>query len=470
MSQSTTPQSSNRAVLCQCGHELSEFAELLAELAVSVDECTTDFPDPRQLEGARLVIVSGKRLLESGAPDLSLWPRTIAVVDDSSRTMVTHLGRLGVALVIRRPVHPRTLRLLLLHEIYRGPERRGRKRILVGHPIRISSGLFRPHATLLELSPTGARIELANAPKVGTRIRILIGREMTKGRPLRLRAKVIRSIRASSENNRVDSEIGVAILDPDEHAKTIQGMLDRFALGPASLKSKRTHDEPTTDRAALLSNAGTIGREAGCELPPTRTTFREPTVETEIEAGLSDDFIATERLAPPSEMDKVTSEAAIPDPLDANPDEPQKNGEDSAERRRDPRVPYEQRVVALDEEAARVLVGRDLCRGGMRITAMASIAVGDVLRVALHSGAQTEPLIVLANVSRDDGDDGLVLSFDELSKAQRERLDKIISVGLPFHANADDPRDPSEIGEEIVVAEMLGTVRSKDDIDRADRA
>ncbi len=82
MSQSTTPQSSNRAVLCQCGHELAEFAELLAELAVSVDECTTDFPDPRQLEGARLVIVSGKRLLESGAPDLSLWPRTIAVVDD----------------------------------------------------------------------------------------------------------------------------------------------------------------------------------------------------------------------------------------------------------------------------------------------------------------------------------------------------------------------------------------------------
>ena len=118
MSQSTTPDAIDRAVLFQHGDELSEFADLLAELALPVDTFTAGFPNPEQLEGARLVIVSGSRLLETGTPNLSLWPRTIAVVDDSSRTLVTHLSRIGVSLVIRRPIHPRALRLLLLHEIY----------------------------------------------------------------------------------------------------------------------------------------------------------------------------------------------------------------------------------------------------------------------------------------------------------------------------------------------------------------
>jgi hypothetical protein len=94
----------------------------------------------------------------------------------------------------------------------------------------------------------------------------------------------------------------------------------------------------------------------------------------------------------------------------------------------------------------------------MRIAATPSIAVGDVLRVALHSGTQTEPIIVLANALRDDGDDGLVLSFNDLSETQREQLEKIITSGLPVHANGDDLEDPAAIGEAIVVAEMLEIV------------
>ena len=474
VSQSTTPHSTDRAVLFQHGDELSEFADLLSEFSMSVDDCTGDFPDPERLEGARLVIVSGRRLLESGTPNLSLWPRTIAVIDDSSRTLVTHLSRIGVAMVIRRPIHPRALRLLLLHEIYRGPERRGRRRILISHPIRISSGLFRPHATLLELSPTGARLELANAPKVGTKIRILIGKDLTKSRPIKLQAKVIRSIRSSSKNNHAEDEIGVVILDANRHAKTIKGILDRFAMGPAKWKTKRPQDEPESHDAAADSKVETANSGTSHSLPPAHTPVSPSKVESKIIGTLIGEVTIQESTDPPSRIETVTTEPAIRDELDSHSGDPaderisdalQQSVDDQSERRSDPRIPYDQRVVALGEEAARILVGRDLCRGGMRVAATPSIAVGDVLRVALHSGTQTEPLIVLASASRDDGDDGLVLSFNDLSRTQREHLEMIITSELPVHANGDDLDAPSSTGETIIIAEMLETVGPENDVE-----
>jgi hypothetical protein len=133
----------------------------------------------------------------------------------------------------------------------------------------------------------------------------------------------------------------------------------------------------------------------------------------------------------------------------------------SGDRRDTTRVPYGRRVVALGEEAARVLVGRDLSPGGMRIDATSSIALGDLLRVALHSGNRSEPVIVLAHALRDDGEDGLVLVFTDLSPRQKEQLDQIIDCSGPIHVNpetseGDDPE--SFVGGAVVVAEMLDTI------------
>ena len=99
----------------------------------------------------------------------------------------------------------------------------------------------------------------------------------------------------------------------------------------------------------------------------------------------------------------------------------------------------------------------------MRIAATPAVSVGDVFRVALHSGAQTEPLVVLADALRDDGDDGIVLSFSELSESQNEQLEKIISTNLPVHTNTDDLGDLAAIGEAIVLAESLETAKTQND-------
>jgi hypothetical protein len=456
-------------------------------------------PSPEELSNVAVVVLHGKRLAEARTPNLSLWPRTIAVVDESSRTMLAHLNRLGVALVVRRPIHQRTLRLLLLHELYRGPERRRRKRILIGHPIRVGVGLFKQRATLLELSSGGARIELPSPPKVGGQLRLLIGKDLTLGKPVRLQAKVMRCIRPSGENGRAEGEIGVALVDPRKDAKTIAAILERFAQGPASWQGKGAAPSPGAPLKTAVAAAATAHAPAephpsqeldpgdsARSLPPSFSRSGPPpdlrgadgdaeqAAETSATSGVEQaaETSATSGVEQAAETraadEGVELEVVDGIELEPMPDraasapggsslEPQGLAKDS-ERRQDPRVPYEERVVALGEEAARIIVGRDLSLGGMRIEACDAIGLGDVLRLALHYGTEHEPLIVLATAQRDDGEDGTLLSFLDLGATQRQQLERIIAASSPIQGGAEG-EDPNATTGSIVLGEMLETVR-----------
>ena len=432
VSQSTSVQPKNRIALLQRSGEFSDFADVLSKLSVPTDEYVGAFPAYSELDETCLAIVSGRRLLQAGTPDLRRWPRTFAVIDDSSKTLVSQLNRIGVTMVIRRPIHPRALRLLLLHEIYRGPERRDRKRVLIGHPIRIGSGLFKSPATLLELSPTGARIEMASAPKVGSKLKILFGKDLTNGRTIKLRAKVVRSIRASEEKGRSRGEVGVLILDSSVHAKVLNSILNSFKRGPASMPTQIGYDRPQME-SPQVSKREIQGEGNSTNLPPVHVSPRH--VATPPPA----------RKMPPEKKSETAS------------------SQTNADRRLGQRIPYDHRVVALSEEAARVLVGRDLSVSGMRIAATPSVAVGDILRVALHNGIETEPLLVLAHAMRDDGDDGLILSFKDISENQRSRLEGLITERLPIQSGRRDGRNNSESPESLVVAEVVETVDRESD-------
>jgi len=519
-----------RAVLCERGGELAEFKPLLAELGVDVVVHTGELPTSEQLAGVRIVIVAGQRLAEGRPPQLTRWPRTFAIVDDGGRTLTAHLNRIGVAMVLRRPIHPRALRLLLLHELYRGPERRAKKRVPIGHPIRTGSGLFKAHATLLELSRTGARIALANPPKIGSVIPLLFGKELTNARPLKLQAKIVRCIRPPHGDGRGEGEVGVALLDAAEHARAIQAILDRHAQGPATLAAgaaARTAADPQAAAAGTAAPIGAAGRSsnaasaaarptapatpAGRPLPPAATdpgparrlppSYRPdavspsaapetataaampataarglPPVATAVPAAPSPDpRPAPASAAPPAlesfgpaldlfddedgdlelELEDDLDDAAAPGGSKAVASASGSSGQD---RRRSARVPYAQRLVALDEQAARVVVGRDLCAGGMRIAANATLSVGDVLRIALHAGNETEPLVLQAGVERDDGEDGLVLAWNALSAGQRQRLDAILSASGGFEGLRDPDGDDSGVFRALVVGELLERV------------
>jgi hypothetical protein len=107
-------------------------------------------------------------------------------------------------------------------------------------------------------------------------------------------------------------------------------------------------------------------------------------------------------------------------------------------------------VVALGLEAARILIGRDISLGGMRVEAHSEVSLGDDLQIALHLRAREKPLIVKARVDRDDGEDGLLLRFHDLPEATESYLRRMVNF-LPIIA----VREEGEEGAGIVVSEIL---------------
>ena len=445
-------QTPSKAILLQRDCELAEFLAVLTELEVQVVNCLSGLPARNELPTARLVIASAERLLESGPPHLSNWPRTFAVIQNPSRTLSAHLVRIGVTMILRRPIHPRTLRLLLLHEFYRGPEKRGGGRTLLGQPVRIGSRLFGSKGMLIDLSPTSARLQLAKAPKLASTLPIQLGRELTQGPPLKLKARVIR---CSQLHGKRGYEVGVAILDADSNRKAIQSIVHRFGSGPAPWKS-----EPSNRQSAVRAAAA--------------TDSPDPTPRPQVEPEKA----PAPRTPPPActpAASQDTKVGALParfedthESLESDADQIQTQDIEHTERRSQQRIPYERRVVALDEEAARVLVGRELSMGGMRIVSNASVPIGSLLRIALHSGPEMEPLILMTRAVRDDGPAGTGLVFENLDPSQREHLEKIIAGNGQIRETGDPDTAESEVDDFLVIGELLDEIDLVDAIEIED--
>jgi hypothetical protein len=124
--------------------------------------------------------------------------------------------------------------------------------------------------------------------------------------------------------------------------------------------------------------------------------------------------------------------------------------EDGGERRDSPRREYVQHVIALGTEAGRVLVGRDISIGGMRVDPHPDLLLGDELQIGLHLRTREKPLVVNAQVSRNDGERGLVLRFQGLSAEAESCLRSMVNF-LPILA----VRPPGEEEAGLVLTEIL---------------
>jgi hypothetical protein len=99
---------------------------------------------------------------------------------------------------------------------------------------------------------------------------------------------------------------------------------------------------------------------------------------------------------------------------------------DAAERRGRDRHAYDNRVVALVDEAARVFIGRDISTGGMRVDTHPELGIGFRVKLALHAGPRSEPILVDAIVDRDDGEDGVFLRFQNVSESLEREIDQVM--------------------------------------------
>ena len=122
-----------------------------------------------------------------------------------------------------------------------------------------------------------------------------------------------------------------------------------------------------------------------------------------------------------------------------------------SERRSKDRHTISRRIIALGDEAARVIIGRDLSVGGMRIDSTPGLAMGDRLKVAVHIRPDGQPLVVSAEVVRDDGPEGMALQFVDLSPATLTYLEEMMDA-LPAIIESNG----SQEGEGVVVSELVG--------------
>ena len=109
-------------------------------------------------------------------------------------------------------------------------------------------------------------------------------------------------------------------------------------------------------------------------------------------------------------------------------------------------------MLQLRDEAARVLVGRDISVSGMRVDPNRRLAVGQTLRIAIHVTGVDAPLVVTSQVCRDDGRDGLALRFVDLSRETAEQLAQALEA-LPVLAPTGDEREQGFVVSEILTVE-----------------
>jgi hypothetical protein len=154
----------------------------------------------------------------------------------------------------------------------------------------------------------------------------------------------------------------------------------------------------------------------------------------------------------PAILDKTVSDAteSAPDVPEADEPVPPARDEPASERRTQERHSITRRIIALGDEAARVLIGRDLSIGGMRIDPTPGFAMGDRLKVAVHVRADGQPLVVSAEIVRDDGPNGMALRFVDLSPAARTCLDEMVGA-LPSILESDSSNE----GSGVVVSEVV---------------
>lgn len=318
-------------------------------------------------------------------------PVRIAVVDEDSVGLRQVLRDFAYQYLVRRPAHPVALRLLVLRALYQGEERRSEPRVAMGYEVRVRSRMRRRDAWLADLSRGGCSILTDRPMGVGAHATLALPGELDGGREELVLAGVV--LRSSRLTRARDPHYLVAVrfgaLDSAERTR-----LDA-ALASALLRSPET-DGLLDDAAGELNPEP---GEAGADLP---------------------------ELEPGEELNK--------------------------DRRQLRRGQYDRRVIASVRDAMhRILIGRDLSPGGMRIEPHADLRLGDHLRVAVYDAKQAAPLVVEAVVERDDGPDGLVLRFEEVEPIIADKLEALVATLPPVECLGDG--ESAAMG--TVVSEIL---------------
>jgi hypothetical protein len=299
------------------------------------------------------------------------------------------------------------LRALLLHALYRGPEKRRLPRASIGAPVRYRAGWRQHRAILADLSLGGCRLLTQQPAERDKTITLLLPADLVVGRAFALKARVLRTDSPAGQPPGTTALVARFDKAGAKTLKRLKAILAAHASGPARI------DRGTAAQAAASA--------------PARPALERP------------------HQAAPMRPRQPTLTRPIPAASGPHPGS-------SRDRRGETRHAIDPLVVQLRDEAARVLVGRDISLGGMRVDPNRRLAVGQTLRIAIHVDGMKAPLVVTSQVQRDDGRDGLALRFVDLSRETAEELAQALE-DLPVLAPSSNERASGFIVSEILAVE-----------------
>lgn len=359
--------------------ELDDVWALLEELRVEClrpeKEAASRAPLPTSLlvTTPRHALARTRRGLEPGATASLVH---VVVVPEGSRRLEAVLERSGCDFVVRRPVHPEALRLLILNAVYRGAEKRKMDRVAIGAAVTLRRRGGAREATLVDLSPSGCRL-IAEAVEPGEKLSVMLPAALTGGGELALAGRVVRT-EATPSGGAKERSVGVGF---DALSAPARRGLRAVLLRHANAKLKRA---AKPDAAAATPASRPEGWPAEHGERPERA---EP-----------------------------------------------------GERRRNPRKRYTRVLLARSERASAVLIGRDLSIAGMRVEPDPDLELGDRLKLVLYGQVGIKPILVEAVVARDDGPEGCFLEFSKSPRRLGQLVDSLLILGPRRPGSGERPQ------------------------------
>jgi predicted RNA-binding protein with TRAM domain len=387
--------------------ELDDLVGLLNELGVDFTRLRGGEIGEKIAPPWNLLVTTPRRAsaVRKGAPAGAAPGRPMRVVSvtEDSNSMRSMLRRKGFDLLVRRPTHREVWRLLVHRALYQGDERRGDRRVLVGNEADLSTDETRRAVTLIDISNRGCRLLSHEPVAEGARLCLEIADDDAGSGDLRLEGNVLRVSDGSPPNTlavQFDADL------PEISRRRLATLLNSWT-GRDSLVEAGEHDTPLPP----------------CE-SPTVSGF---TLDDETDPAISVGMEVAVQLGDRGEA-----------------------GE-GRERRRHPRGPFVQPIHASGESESRVLLGRDLSAGGMRVERLPDLQLGDRFRLAVYGPSRSEPFRIEAKVIRDDGEEGLALQFQALPASVAREIEKIVAC-LP---DVEALQDGEAEGLGSVISEIL---------------
>lgn len=132
----------------------------------------------------------GEGLQISSLPGKPTW---VAIHTQDFLPLRERLRALGAHYLIQSSVSARALRLLIVHTLYRGPERRREARLPVGSAVLCINGGDSFDAELLDLTRDGCRVAVARGLDASGKICVELPSKLAGGETLTLHGKVLRT-------------------------------------------------------------------------------------------------------------------------------------------------------------------------------------------------------------------------------------------------------------------------------------